>query len=116
MHFENVRQGPPAVPLIAESTIGQGGSNGQNYKYSQIGYYGKVVWNQILYIFPIITLVKMLIVWSLSRIFFLPSNSLTTAKLAIFLQELLWKKIAKFDFKQLFHNIHCKNIASFGRY
>ena len=25
------------------------------------------------------------------------------------------EKITKFDFKQLFHSIHCKNIASFGR-
>ena len=35
--------------------------------------------------------------------FFLPSNSLATAKLATFLQALLWKKITKFDSKQLLH-------------
>ena len=56
----------------------------------------------------------MLTVWLLSRKFFLLSISLTTATPAIFLQGLLGK-IAKFDFKQLFHSIHSKNITSFGR-
>ena len=37
------------------------------------------------------------------------------AKQTIFLQRLLWEKDVQFDFKQLFHSIHCQNIASYGR-
>ena len=61
-----------------------------------------------------VTLVKMLFVWPLSRMFFLPSNRLASANTEIFLQGLLLKKITKFDFKQFFYSIHCKDIASFG--
>jgi len=57
----------------------------------------------------------MLLVWPLSRTFSSLATPLATAKLAIFSQGLLWKKNAKFDFKQLFHSTLCKNIASFGR-
>ena len=38
--------------------------------------------------------------------------SIATAKLAIFLQNILWESCSKFNFKQLSHSMFCKNIAS----
>ena len=38
--------------------------------------------------------------------------SLATAKLAIFLQNILWESCSKLDFKQLSHNMYFKNIDS----
>ena len=34
------------------------------------------------------------------------------AKLAMFLQNILWENCSKFDFKQISHNMYCKNIDS----
>ena len=38
--------------------------------------------------------------------------SIATAKLAIFLQNILWESCLKLDFEQLSHSMFCKNIAS----
>ena len=37
--------------------------------------------------------------------------SLATAKLAIFLQNILWESCSKFNLEQLSHSMFCKNIA-----
>ena len=57
---------------------------------------------QILYIFYIVTHVKMVLVWLLLTTFFSLATPLATPKLSIF------------SFRQLFYSTLCKDIATFG--